>query len=107
MLLLECPVTPFVLSMLELRAVVLRRSMQSHSIYLPCHCMMLAIILHAPQRSAFFLEAVRTLLWCLYDKGDKEGQILFNYILKKIIYSFSCSLLHFAFLFLKIKVTNL
>ena len=40
--------------------------------------MMLAIVLHAPQRSAFFLGAVRKLLWCLNDKGDKERQILFN-----------------------------
>ena len=35
-LLLECHVTAFVLSMLKLRAVVLRRSMQFHRIYLPC-----------------------------------------------------------------------
>ena len=40
---------------------VSRRSMRSHSVYCLCHCVaavMLAIVLRAPRRSAFFLDAV-------------------------------------------------
>ena len=42
-----------------------RRSMRSHSVYWRCHCVaaeMLAMVLRAPRRSAFFLDAVGSLL---------------------------------------------
>ena len=52
--------TAFVLSMLKVRAVG-RRSMRSNGVHWRCHCdaaEMLAIVLRAPWRSAFFLDAV-------------------------------------------------
>ena len=54
-LLLERRATAFVLSMLKVRAVA-RRSSRSHSVYWRCHCtaVMLAIVLRAFRRSAFF-----------------------------------------------------
>ena len=48
--------TVFVLSMLKVRAVA-RRSMRSHLVQWRCHCVaavMLAFVLPAPRRSAFF-----------------------------------------------------
>ena len=50
----------FALSMLKVRAVA-RRSMRSHRYQWPCHCLtavMLAFVLRAPRRSAFFKDAV-------------------------------------------------
>ena len=58
--------TAFVLSMFKVCAIVWC-SMPPHNVCLWCHCIaatMLAIVLCAPRRSAFFLDAVRTLLWC-------------------------------------------
>ena len=48
--------TVFVLSMLKVRTVA-RRSMRSHRVQWRCHCVaavMLAFVLRAPRRSAFF-----------------------------------------------------
>ena len=59
-LLLELRAMAVILSMLKVRAVV-RLSMRSHSVRWRCHCVaaeMLAIILHTPRRSAFFMDAL-------------------------------------------------
>ena len=68
--------TVFVLSMLKVRAVA-RRSMQSQGVQWRCHCVaavMLAFVLCAPWRSAFFLGrrwiAVGTPPWC--DRGFRD-----------------------------------
>ena len=60
----------FVLNMLKVRAVG-RRSMRSQSTHWRCHCdaaEMLAIVLRASRRSAFFLDAVRCLVFVMLSR---------------------------------------
>ena len=81
---LECWATVFVLRMLKVCTVVLS-SLRSHSVYWRCHCVapeMLAIILPAPQRSAFWLDNVGFDANASYKSTNKR----FNLILNTAIY---------------------